>query len=499
MRKLSRRDFLKLSGVAGTTLIGGYALSQMPGVIQGNNATVVRPATSNFNPDVDIRLRAQAETVPLLSGQPTDVWRYTGDVISGDASHLVANPDSYLGPTIRVRTGQKVRIRFQNELPEASNVHWHGLYVPDYADGHPRFVAQSGEEYVYEFEVINRAGTYWYHPHPHARTGAQVNAGLAGLFIVEDDIEQELALPSGEYDVPLVIQDRRFDDTNQLMYVNNMHDRMMGFWGDTVLVNGQVNPAMPVSNRSYRLRLLNGSNSRIYILAWDDQRPVHVIGTDGGLLERTVSKPYITLGPAERAELWVEFSYFAGSQRQLVDLGTGRAIPIASFDVDNSGGIVSTPPSSLRDQTMLDPLDAVNSDNPRIFEFMMSQRPTINQQSFQMDIVGQDEIVQLGDTEIWEFRNLPQGGMMPMPHPIHMHGHQFQVISRSIDPMFEQQWSSITAGYLDYGWKDTVLLLPGETVRVIVKFDTYPGLFVYHCHTLEHEDLGMMRNYEVRA
>lgn len=497
--KLSRREFLKIGGLTGTTLIGGYVFSQMPEFLNDNVATVVRPATTNFDPDIDIRLRAHSDTVPILNRQSTDVWRYTGAVISGDTSHLEMNSDSYLGPTIRVRTGQKVRIRFQNELPEASNVHWHGLYVPDYADGHPRFVAQSGEEYVYEFEVINQAGTYWYHPHPHERTGAQVNAGLAGLFIVEDDIEQELALPSGEYDLPLVIQDRRFDDTNQLMYVTNMHDRMMGFRGDTVLVNGQSNPTMSVANRSYRLRLLNGSNSRIYILAWDDETPVYVIGTDGGLLERTVSKPYITLGPAERAELWVDFSNSAGSQRQLVDLGTGRAVPIAVFDVDDSENLVSTPPSSLREQTLLDPLNAVNSNNPRVFEFMMGQGPTINQQSFQMDIVGQNEVVQLGDTEIWEFQNFPQGGMMPMPHPIHMHGHQFQVISRSIDPMFEQQWASITAGYLDYGWKDTVLLLPGETVRVIVKFDTYSGLFVYHCHTLEHEDLGMMRNYEVRV
>ncbi|MGB7340251.1 MAG: multicopper oxidase domain-containing protein [Phototrophicaceae bacterium] len=497
--KLTRRDFLKYSGFTGTAILGGYMFNQISNPIEsGGQFGTVNP---DFNADVDILFRAHTDTVQILDGPTTTVWRYTGEIILGSDTNLQTVSDSYLGPSIRVRTGQKVRISFENNLPEASNIHWHGLYVPDYADGHPRFVAQAGETYVYEFEVINRAGTYWYHPHPHQRTGVQVNAGLAGLFIVEDDTEDSLNIPSGQFDLPLVIQDRRFDAANQLIYVSNMHDRMMGFRGNTVLVNGEVNARWSVATRSYRLRLLNGSNSRIYILAWNDESPLYVIGTDGGLLERTVTKQYITLGPAERVELWVDFSnHEIGTELQLIDLGAEQAIILGTFSVEQNLDERVDIPTTIREMEYLDSQQAVNTDHPRNFDFTMGQTsPMINNQTFEMNAVADNELVRLGDTEIWEFRNHPQNGMMSMPHPIHMHGRQFQVIERTVLPNYARQWANIIEGYVDYGWKDTVLLLPGETVRVIVKFDHYPGIFVYHCHTLEHEDLGMMRNYEVLA
>lgn len=501
--KPSRRDFIRLVGITGATVFGGYLINYIPGSRSnrlGSDLSVYA-APPDFEPDVELLLRASPGTVSILEGQETTVWHYTGEVLVGDEHALQILPESFLGPIIRVRTGQKVRIRFQNDLPESSNIHWHGLYVPDYADGHPRFVAQPGEEYVYEFEVINRAGTYWYHPHPHERTGIQVFAGLAGLFIVEDAVEDSLNLPSGDFDLPLVIQDRRFDAANQLQYVNNMHDRMMGFWGDTILVNGQTNARWSVATRSYRLRLLNGSNSRIYILAWSDESPMQIIGTDGGVLEQPVMKPYITLGAAERAELWIDFSrYEVGTELALIDLSTGQPIVVGIFSVDKVSDLRMNLPTMLREQDGIDLQQAINAEDPRTFEFKMGRAaPMINNQTFEMDDIADSEIVRLGDVEIWEFSNNPEGGMMPMPHPIHMHGRQFQVIERTIHPDFERQWAGVRAGYLDYGWKDTVLLLPGETVRILVKFDHYPGTFVYHCHTLEHEDLGMMRNYEVRG
>jgi len=493
---LNRRDFLKLAGVSS---VGGYFLS-------GNTEffsplSTVQAGNIDFEPDVELLLIASRDTVQILDGQSTIVWRYNGEVIKGDTTTLQPIPDSYLGPIIRVRTGQKVRIRFQNNLPVTSNVHWHGLYVPDYADGHPRFVAQPNEEYVYEFEVKNRAGTYWYHPHPHEQTGLQVNAGLAGLFIIEDDIEDALDLPSGNFDLPLVLQDRRFDQDNQLLYVNNMHDQTMGFRGNTILVNGKLTTTISVATRPYRLRLLNGSNSRIYILAWDDESPINVIGTDGGLIERTVITRYITFGPAERAELWIDFSdYEVGTQISLVDLGDSQPTVIATFSIDEVSDIRMMTPITLRELEPIDPQQAVNFDNPKTFEFSMGQTPTINNQSYQLDAVADNETVRLGDIEIWEFTNNAQsGGMMSLPHPIHMHGRQFQIIERTIEPDFAQQWAGIINGYLDYGWKDTFVLLPGETVRIAVRFDDYEGIFVYHCHTLEHEDLGMMRNYQVKA
>lgn len=490
---LSRRDFLKASGVTGLASLEFLPLLSDINVVQASNP--------DFEPDIELLLQAGQDSVPILEDAPTTVWRYTGEVITGNTDTLQFISNSYLGPIIRARTGHKVRIRFRNNLPEESNVHWHGLYVPDYADGHPRFVAQSGEEYVYEFEVINRAGTYWYHPHPHQRTGAQVNAGMAGLFIVEDETEDALDLPSGEFDLPLVLQDRRFDADNQLLYVNNMHDQTMGFRGNRILVNGKLDKTIRVATRPYRLRLLNGSNSRIYILAWDDESPMKVIGTDGGLIERTVIKRYITFGPAERAELWVDFSdYEAGTKVSLVDLGEGQPIIIATFSVDEVSDVRMTLPNTLREIDSIDPQQASNIDNPRLFEFSMGRTPVINNQTYQIDAVADNEIVRLGDTEIWQFTNNSQaGGMMSLPHPVHIHGRQFQIIERTIDPDFVQQWAGIINGYLDYGWKDTFLLLPGETVRIVINFDNYEGIFVYHCHTLEHEDLGMMRNYQVKA
>lgn len=163
--KLTRRDFLKFSGFIGTAILGGYMFNQIGNPIESDGQFgTVNP---DFNADVDILFRAHTDTVQILDGPTTTVWRYTGEIILGSDTNLQTVSDSYLGPIIRVRTGQKVRIRFENNLPEASNIHWHGLFVPDYADGHPRFVAQAGETYVYEFEVINRAGTYWYQPHSH--------------------------------------------------------------------------------------------------------------------------------------------------------------------------------------------------------------------------------------------------------------------------------------------------------------------------------------------
>jgi blue copper oxidase len=170
-------------------------------------------------------------------------------------------------------------------------------------------VIPQGDSYLYEFEVKNRAGTYWYHPHPHGRTGPQVYGGLAGLFLVSDAEEQSLGLPDGEYDVPLVIQDRALDRDNQLLYTSgNRMAQMAGFLGDSILVNGRPDFTLPVSTTAYRLRLLNGSNSRIYKLAWQDARPLTIIGTDGGLLGKPVSRPYVFLAPGERIELWSDFT-----------------------------------------------------------------------------------------------------------------------------------------------------------------------------------------------
>jgi blue copper oxidase len=310
--RFNRRDFLRLSGIGAAALVAGPALS---------SCDFVRRALSP-SPDVEIALQAVPGEVNILPGRATRVWQYQGKVTRGDPNSLQTMPGSYLGPVFRLRKGQRVRIVFTNNLPQQSIVHWHGLKVPDDMDGHPRFAIAPGKTYEYEYQVINRAGTYWYHPHPDMLTGPQVYNGMAGLFLVSDDEESAAGLPAGEFDVPLVIQDRSFDDQNQLVYMpGGTNDQTMGFLGDRIMVNGHPDYTLEVATRPYRLRILNGSNSRVYKLGWQDGTPLTVIGTDGGLLEKPVSKPYVTLAPAERVELWVDFSgRVVGTELQLQSL-----------------------------------------------------------------------------------------------------------------------------------------------------------------------------------
>jgi len=526
---INRRQFLQMAGAGALSLAteGLGSLFAAPSVFAEINAG------SEFEPDLDISLTAQPRQVPIFPGTPTGVWSFQGQVLGGDPRNLSNLERSYLGPIIKVHQGQKIRVRFTNNIPDETIVHWHGLHVPAVMDGHPRFVIPQGETYIYEFEVRNRAGTYWYHPHPHGRTGPQVYGGLAGLFIVSDEEEKAAGLPSGKYDIPLVIQDRTFDNDNQLVYMSgHMMERMNGFLGDWILVNGHPDFILPVATRVYRLRLLNGSNSRIFKLAWQDGTPLSVIGTDGGLLEKPVHRRYVMLGPGERIELWADFSsYPVGSETALVSLpfdagmmgggGMGRGMmggrrmgrgmmgggmmgsapilpngagfPIFRVRVNSSEKAVHNLPKRLSTIGTYVPEDAVNLRYPRTFGlFMQHMTWTINGRVFQMEEVADDEKVQMDTLEVWEFINaggsMGMMGMMDMPHPIHLHGMQFQVLERN---------GVMHEGYVNEGWKDTVLLMPGERIKLLVRFEDFSGLFLYHCHNLEHEDMGMMRNYLV--
>ena len=265
-------------------------------------------ASPNFNPDVDMELTCQPGEARILEGHATGVWRYAANLLKGPENTLTTLPGSYLGPLMRFQKGQKIRIRLRNGLPEPTITHWHGLHVPMLMDGHPIYAIDPGETFVYEFEMRNRAGLYFYHPHTHEATATQVYRGLAGAIIVGDDEEKALELPSGEFEIPIVLQDRSFNDDNQLVYGGGMHAQMVGFQGDHVLVNGRPDYAVDVASRAYRLRILNGSNSRIYKLAWDDGSPVTVLGVDGGLLEKPEEKPYVMLAPGERLDVWADFS-----------------------------------------------------------------------------------------------------------------------------------------------------------------------------------------------
>ena len=531
MSRLNRRKFIKTAskGASAAILPAGIGLACRAG-----NGSAAAQGDSNFVPHLEINLTAKPSDVQILDGASTAVWQYGGEVIKGDPSALVNVANTYLGPILKTRRGQNVRIRFHNLVDQESIIHWHGLHVPPEMDGHPRHVITEGETYVYEFQVVNRPGTYWFHPHPHRITGPQVYRGLAGLFLISEKNEEQLDLPSGDYDIPLVIQDRLFDANNQLVYVGNTMEQMLGFLGDTILINGKTNQVMNVESRAYRFRILNGSNSRIYKLAWQDGTPMTIVGTDGGLLQEPVTRPYLTLGPAERFDVIADFSgREVGDELRLVSesipgiqvamggmmgrmmggMGQRASVPengarldILTIRINQKVERSFVLPKRLSDIEFQSKDSAVNRNNPRQFEFAMTghMQWTINGRTFEMTDVADDERVKLNTTEIWEFINSGggmgmMGGMMHMPHPVHIHGLQFQIVDRQIDPQFAEAWEALQDGVVDDGWKDSFLLLPGARVKVLLTFKDFKGMYLYHCHNLEHEDMGMMRNYLIES
>jgi len=509
-----RRDILKSVGLAAIVkATAGWAAGST--------------ATQSFLPDVELALTAEPGEARILPGAPTQVWRYTGRVIKGPQEALQPVPNSYLGPTLRLQRGQRVRIRFSNRLPNPSIVHWHGLDLPEEADGHPRRVVASGGSYLYEFTVTDPAGTYWYHPHPHMETGSQVYRGLAGLLIVEDPKEQALNLPAGQQELTWVIQDRRFDARNQLVYASSRMDSVTGFLGDRVLVNGTERPQFALASRVYRARILNGSNARIYKLGWSDGTPVTVIGGQGGLLEAPVTQPFVTLAPAQRVDLWidlrsrpvgsilelrsVEFAA-ADASVEMAGMMGGRGRGRGSMMMANSsalaqGGAVSllsirvarreednaALPARLGPAVPAADAAAAAPTRRIMLDVQGMQQWTIDGRVFGMTDVADSETVAAGSTHEWEFVNAGGPMGMQMAHPIHLHGRHFQVVGRSGgDPA-----NTLRDGLIDRGWTDTVLVLPQESVRIRVTFSNHRGLYLYHCHILEHEDMGMMRNFRI--
>jgi len=494
--------------------------------------TLFAQDTTGSAPDVELALAAVPGETNLLPGAPTRLWRFTGRVIRGSASTLQHIDGSYLGPVIRVRRGQRVRIRFENQLGEPSIVHWHGLDVPEVADGHPRLAIDHGAQYVYDFEVTNRAGTYWYHPHPDMRTGAQVYQGLAGLFLISDSEEDALGLPAGAGELLCVLQDRRFDTNNQFVYAvaaarGGMQggrgrgrgrgmgggmarmETMNGWLGDRMLVSGRVQPSLDVDRRTYRVRLLNGSNARIYKLAWSDRSPMTVIGGDGGLLEHVRTQGSITLAPGQRADVLLDLSQHprgsdvrleslafpaadvgrVGMMAEMSPVPQGAALTLMTLRVSGAQGPRYQAPERLSTHDFREVPAAPVRRVPLTF---MRMNWLLDGRVFDMQDVAESETVAPGSTHIWELVNEPNPMGMAMAHPIHLHGPQFRVLARTGGSP-----NALREGITDAGWTDTVLVLPGETVRVQVTFSSHPGLYLYHCHILEHEDMGMMRNFRI--
>jgi blue copper oxidase len=381
--------------------------------------------------------------------------------------------------------------------------------------------------------VHNRGGTYWYHTHAHELTAKQAYKGLASFFLVDDDDQRALVkaldLRLGETDLPLVIQDKQFDAQGRLHYRPNPHDSMMGWLGDVVLTNLTPNAVHAVTPRTYRLRLLNGSNSRIYRLAFvKGNTPLDftVIGTDGGLIERPETVKEAFFAPGERLDVLFDAGQVQpgqdiflkslafdpmenegpmggmgmGMAQMMGAMGSSRLplgfeFNVLKLSVVAGERVVAKLPATL---SQIKPIrtDGVMQRNIELSMAHMSF--LINGRSFKMDEISFS--VKRGAVEIWNINNQSVG----MPHPMHLHGFSFQVLERLNSPAQLSAHARFGKGRLvsDLGWKDTVLVWPGETVRIAIDFThDYPGnqTYLLHCHNLEHEDAGMMINFRVQA
>jgi blue copper oxidase len=431
-------------------------------------------------------LVVQKDQHRFFSRGPTDTLGYNG---------------SFLGPTVRVRNGEKVRFAIHNTIDQVTTVHWHGLHVPARWDGGPHQVIEPGQIWRPEFTIRQQAATLWYHPHAMGLTGEHVYRGLAGLFIIEDEVSDALALPKdyGIDDIPLVFQDRRFYEDGSFAYVRSMHDVMHGVVGNFLLVNGALKPFVDVPRGLVRLRLLNGSNSSIYRLYLADSQLLQVIGSDGGFLARPVAVEDVILSAGERAEVVVDFSgYSPGDNLVLmVDQHNGNTYEALQLRVTPQSAQQTELVSELREQASI---PAASVDRTRSFAMetmsgmgrgrgmgmMGGNRLAINGKKMDMNRI--DEKIPLGSTEIWEIENR-SATMMQLPHSMHLHDVQFNIIDRNGRP----------PAPVEAGRKDTVLLWPGDRVRIIARFVDYTGIYMYHCHMLEHEDDGMMGQFEVVA
>ncbi len=461
--------FMNMSGNTPSSAISG---SFTNGQNTEENPLPIPPLLKDNNPDpgkAEFTLTAQKSSMEFLKGKETETYGYNGD---------------YLGPVIRVSKGEDVSIMVENELDEATTVHWHGLEVDGEQDGGPHSGIQPGSTWNPQFKIDQPAATLWYHPHLLHKTGEHVYKGLAGLFYIDDEVSDSLNIPKdyGINDIPLIIQDRDLSADGKAKYDLDMHDIMMGIMGNTILVNGAINPYLEVPKGKVRLRLLNGSNARIYEFKMSNDQKFHQIGSDGGLLEKPVEMTKLVLSSAERAEIIVDFTDFkSGDTVQLFDQETS----FMKFVVTDKETKEFPTLDSLAEIQKIDPEKAV-----RTREFVMQGTGrNVNINGKQMDMDRIDEELKLYDTEIWEISNESSGmmGNGAMAHPFHAHGIQFQVLDRDGNPPPANET----------GWKDTILVYPGEKVRVIATF-TKPGVFMYHCHILEHEDSGMMGQFIVK-
>ncbi len=462
----------------------------------------------------------------------------------------------YVAPYFEVNRNEKVKVEWKNELPlkhflpvdktvhgaeedkpeVRTVVHVHGGVTRADSDGYPDAWYTNGYEVtgpfftrkVYEYDNPQQATMLWYHDHTVGINRLNVYAGLAGFYIIRDEIEKKAQLPKGNEEVFLMIQDKCFFENGEMYYPPEPTPNPYGvfpcilgeFFGDFIITNGKAYPYLNVEKKKYRFRILNAANARFFELSLDNGQSFEVIGTDQGLLERSVKVKKFLLAPAERIDVIIDFSH--SSQRRINLLNSARA-PYPSGDEVNeyTRYVMQFRVTSKQISSQFAKEQAVHDAKPLFLQYpydkwkeedavkeralLLSEekdeygRPymLLNKTTWSQPVT---EKPKLHSIEIWKFINISED-----THPIHIHLVKFLLLSRQ---RFDKE-QYLATGEVTYtgdkqrpliyerGWKDVVAANPGEEVRVITKFTPYSGRYVWHCHMLEHEDNEMMRPYDV--
>ena len=494
--------------------------------------SVLSPAqVIDGRPFYEVRMQQNQQQLHRDFPRPTTIWGYNG---------------IYPGPTIEAQRNQPITVHWINDLPTThlfpvdhtihgaeefrpdvrNVVHLHDGNTPAAFDGHPDQwytpgLTEVGPLFVTDrFVYPNRqpATTLWYHDHAIGITRLNVYAGLAAFYLLRDKAEQKLPLPRGPFEIPIVIQDRTFNSDASLFYPAEW---VPEFFGNTILANGKVWPFLNVEPRRYRFRILNGSNARFYTIRFDPGLPFHVIGVDGGLLERPVTVDEITLAPAERVDVILDFT---GRQNAVFTLTNSAPSPFPDGDAvpDANTGVIMqfrvVLPLSGKDESRIPKrLVKVNNLNPakavRTRDLTLNERMEMDRLILLLgtrNLTGRPQPYTWGDSttefpvlntiEIWRLINTTVD-----THPIHPHLVRFQILDRQPYDVahFEATGELVFTGPpvppADYerGFKDTVRANPGEVTRIIIRFADFAGPYVWHCHILEHEDNEMMRRMEI--
>ncbi|MGF1429507.1 multicopper oxidase family protein [Kitasatospora sp. LaBMicrA B282] len=499
---INRRTVLAGAALSGTLggaallLPGGDPAAQAKGVPLHGPDTTASPSTgaqTDLSPDSVTKFTLPMAQPPvatpfsgngLTTSYAMTLVETSAQVLPGMLTTVRTFDGSFPGPIVKAKYGERVTIAQTNLLQVPVSVHLHGASAPADSDGQPMDTILPGDTKTYTYPNIQTQASLWYHDHAHMQESENVFRGVSGTYLLTDDTEQALNLPCGEFDVPIILRDARFDTNGQFIYtLGDFANR------NFILANGVAWPYFNVQARKYRLRLYNGANLRFFNLALSDGSSFTQIASDGGLLPAPLTVKSLALSPGERADVVIDFSqYPVGTNLVLTNAPGAAPGPVAdigqvmqfrvgpSWFPDNS-----QVPSTLRTLPDIGTATVNRTFTLRMDETTPNGLAYINEQVYDPDRV--DTTVNYGDTEIWTITNVNHFA----PHNFHVHLVQFRVLERDGQP----------AGPQEAGLKDTVTVMPGETVKVQMTFEGYRGKFLYHCHLFDHAAMGMMATMQV--